>query len=60
MEDIEWRGRLKSSVSRRDNRLKSIYELAKNTCLMSLIYVQQKSRAEQKEQALNVENMRVQ
>ena len=32
----------------------------KHTCFSSLIYAQWKSRAEQKEQALNAENMRVQ
>ena len=35
--------------------LKSIYKLAKHTCFSSLIYAQWKSRAEQKEQASNVE-----
>ena len=34
---------------------KLIYELEKHTCFLSLIYVQWKSRAEQKEQASNAE-----
>ena len=50
----------KSSASRRDNILKSIYELVKHTCFTSLIYAQWKARAEQKEQASNAENMQVQ
>ena len=40
---------------------KLIYELAKHTCFSSLIYMcDRKSRAEQKEQALNAKNIWVQ
>ena len=38
---------------------KLIYKLAKHTCFLSLIYAQQKSRAEQKEQVSNAEKIHV-
>ena len=39
--------------------MKLIHELVKHTCFLSFIYAQQKSRAEQKEQVSNVENIHV-